>query len=95
MNQAADQDLAQDDEESNKTGVQKLSLKKGWPLFKRFWPYLRPERRAATTIGILMLIGVPPSIAAPLLVRHLFDVVLPANDTRLLIIRRCESAAAR
>lgn len=55
-----------------------------WPLLKRFWPYMRPNRGMIIAIGALMLAGLPTSVLAPLLVKYLIDTVLKSSDlTRL------------
>ena len=66
-------------------GGEKVGLQRGWPLFQRFWQYLRPERRSAVVIGLLLVVGIPPSIISPLLVRYLFDVVLPQGDASAIV----------
>lgn len=57
-----------------------------WKLYRRFWPYLRHEKRRAGIVGLLLLVGLPASIASPFLVRLLFDDVLPRGDTRRLLL---------
>lgn len=58
---------------------------RGWPLFKRFWPYLRPERRTVWIVAALLVVAIPAGVVAPLLIKELFDVVLPNKDTDLLL----------
>lgn len=63
----------------------RLALAMGWPLFRRFRAYLRPERRLAVAIGALLAVIVPAGILSPLLVRRLFDEAIPAKDLPLLL----------
>jgi ABC-type multidrug transport system fused ATPase/permease subunit len=64
----------------------KPSFRRAIPLFRRFWPYLRPERRLAVAFGALHLLTVPSGVISPFLVRRVFDEALPARDTRMLVL---------
>ncbi|MEM7246034.1 MAG: ABC transporter ATP-binding protein [Acidobacteriota bacterium] len=66
------------------TTTKKTDFKSGLALYRRLWPYLRPERRLSIAIGALLLVAIPASVAAPLLVREIFDGALAAGDRTLL-----------
>jgi ABC-type multidrug transport system fused ATPase/permease subunit len=55
-----------------------------WPLVKRFWPFMRPYKRTIVAVAALMIIGLPISIAAPMLVKYLIDNVIKSGDVRQL-----------
>ncbi|MDZ7360804.1 MAG: ABC transporter ATP-binding protein/permease [candidate division KSB1 bacterium] len=57
-----------------------------WPLVKRFWPFMRPYKRTIAAIAVLMAVGLPISVVAPFLVKHLIDDVIPAGDTQRLLM---------
>ncbi len=57
-----------------------------WPLVKRFWPFMRPYKRAIVAIAVLMAVGLPISVVAPFLVKHLIDDVITAGDARRLLV---------
>lgn len=56
-----------------------------WPLLKRFWPFMQPYQRTIAAVAILMTIGLPVSVVAPLLVKHLIDTVIKSGDTGELL----------
>jgi ABC-type multidrug transport system fused ATPase/permease subunit len=56
-----------------------------WPLAKRFWPFMQPYKRTIVAVALLMIIGLPISVVAPLLVKYLIDTVVPSGDTRQLL----------
>lgn len=62
-----------------------VSWDSGWKLFKRFRPYLRPEKRLTLGIGVLLILGVPSGVVSPLVVRNIFDEVLPGGEVRPLL----------
>jgi ABC-type multidrug transport system fused ATPase/permease subunit len=57
-----------------------------WPLVKRFWPFMRPYKRMIAAIAVLMAVGLPISVVAPFLVKHLIDDVITAGDARRLLM---------
>ncbi len=57
-----------------------------WPLVKRFWPFMRPYKRLAILVAVLMLLGTPISMATPLLIKHLIDVVVPSGEQQRLLL---------
>ena len=57
-----------------------------WPLVKRFWPFMRPHKRTIVAVAILMIIGLPISVAAPLLVKYLIDTTIKSGGTRQLFV---------
>ncbi|MFG0315858.1 MAG: ABC transporter ATP-binding protein [Planctomycetota bacterium JB042] len=61
-------------------GEEKVPWERAWPLLKRFWPTLRTERRGAWVIGVLFALALPAGLISPLLVKRIFDVVLPSRD---------------
>ncbi len=73
------------DDRSTDPAEEPVRWRSAWPLLKRFWRYLRPEKRSATLIGFLIVLGVPSGVAVPFLVQYLFDEVLPGGDGRLLL----------
>ena len=72
--------------ERTESQADRVAWSGAWPLFRRFWPYLRPERRLTAAIGILMLLAIPSGVVSPLIVRHIFDVVLVEEDVRTLVL---------
>lgn len=56
-----------------------------WPLVKRFWPFMRPYKKLAIAVAVLMLLGTPISMATPLLIKHLIDTVVPSGDQQRLL----------
>ena len=63
---------------------ERITWAQGLGLFRRFWPYLRPERRLTALIALLTLLAVPSGAIAPFLVQRIFDDALPAQDVRFL-----------
>ncbi len=57
-----------------------------WPLLKRFWPFMRPYKNLALAVALLMLLGTPISMATPLLIKHLIDVVVPSGSREQLLL---------
>jgi len=57
-----------------------------WPLVKRFWPFMQPYKRLIAIVAALMIIGLPISVAAPFLVKHLIDTVVKNGDVRQLFV---------
>ncbi len=57
-----------------------------WPLVKRFWPFMRPYKNLALLVALLMLLGTPISMATPLLIKHLIDVVVPSGSRQQLLL---------
>jgi ABC-type multidrug transport system fused ATPase/permease subunit len=57
-----------------------------WPLVKRFWPFMRPYKRMIAAIAVLMVVGLPISVVAPFLIKHLIDDVIPSGDARRLLL---------
>ncbi|MCI0699165.1 ABC transporter ATP-binding protein/permease [candidate division KSB1 bacterium] len=57
-----------------------------WPLVKRFWPFMQPYKRTIVAVAVLMIIGLPISVVAPLLVKYLIDTVVASRDTRQLFV---------
>jgi len=57
-----------------------------WPLVKRFWPFMRPYKRTIVAVAVLMAVGLPISVVAPFLVKHLIDDVITAGDARRLLV---------
>jgi len=57
-----------------------------WPLVKRFWPFMQPYKRTIVAVAVLMVIGLPISVVAPLLVKYLIDTVVASRDTRQLVV---------
>ncbi|NUO80446.1 ABC transporter ATP-binding protein [candidate division KSB1 bacterium] len=57
-----------------------------WPLLKRFWPFMRPYKNLALAVALLMLLGTPISMATPLLIKHLIDVVVPSGSQQQLLL---------
>ncbi len=58
----------------------RVEWKKSLPLFRRFWPFMRPELRLAVVVTALLIIAIPAGVASPLLVKKIFDVALPGGD---------------
>jgi ABC-type multidrug transport system fused ATPase/permease subunit len=56
-----------------------------WPLVKRFWPFMQPHKRTIVAVAVLMVIGLPISVVAPLLVKYLIDTVVPSGNVRQLL----------
>ena len=50
------------------------------PLFKRFWPFMRQERKIGILVGVIILLATPAGVISPLLIREIFDRVLPEGD---------------
>ncbi len=57
-----------------------------WPLVKRFWPFMQPHKRTLAALAALMVIGLPISVIAPLLVKYIIDTVVPSGNTRQLLL---------
>jgi ABC-type multidrug transport system fused ATPase/permease subunit len=57
-----------------------------WPLLKRFWPFMQPYKRTIAAVAVLMIIGLPISVVAPLLVKYLIDTVVANRDTQQLLV---------
>lgn len=57
-----------------------------WPLVKRFWPFMQPYKRTIVAVAVLMIVGLPISVVAPLLVKYLIDTVVANRDTRQLFV---------
>lgn len=57
-----------------------------WPLVKRFWPFMKPYQRLIAAVAALMIIGLPISVAAPFLVKHLIDIVVQSGDRQQLFV---------
>lgn len=57
-----------------------------WPLIKRFWPFMQPHRRTIAAIAVLLVLGLPVSMIAPLLVKYLIDTVVVQRQTRQLLL---------
>lgn len=55
---------------------------KGWSLFKRFWPFMRRERRIGVAVLLLGLLTIPSGALSPLILREIFDVAVPDSDMR-------------
>ncbi len=64
----------------------KIGFSGGIALFRRFWPYLRPEKRLTIAIAALLLLAVPSGAIAPFLVKRIFDDILPRKDTAELAL---------
>ncbi len=68
----------------------------------RLWPFVRPGWRRASGIGLFGLVAFPLALAGPLLLRHLFDQVVPrralgeiaAVATALLLVVALSAFAA-
>ena len=58
----------------------------GLALYRRFWPYLRRDRRLSLAIGALIALTIPSAVLSPLLVRRVFDHVLPEGDLPQLLL---------
>ncbi|MBI4882095.1 MAG: ABC transporter ATP-binding protein [Planctomycetes bacterium] len=58
----------------------KAKWQAGWTLFRRLWPFMRPERRMGAAVGVLQLLAVPAGVISPLLVKRLYDVHVQARD---------------
>ncbi len=65
--------------------AQRIGWKPGVALFKRFWVYVRPDRRFAWLLFALLLLAIPGSVASPLLIRQVFDEAIPGANADLLI----------
>lgn len=55
-----------------------------WPLVKRFWPFMQPYKRMIGAIAALLVLGLPVSMIAPLLVKYLIDTVVAQRNTQQL-----------
>ncbi len=77
--------MADDAAQAEPDFKKRLPIAKGWPLFRRFRPYLRPERRLSIAILVLLLLAVPSGIVSPLLVKKIFDDAIPSADLDLLL----------
>jgi subfamily B ATP-binding cassette protein MsbA len=55
-----------------------------WPLVKRFWPFMQPYKRTIAAIAVLMILGLPVSVVAPMLVKYLIDTVVAQGNIRQL-----------
>ncbi len=61
------------------------SPQKAWPLVQRFWIFMRPYKRWAIAVAVLMLLGTPISVATPLLIKHVIDHIVPSRDVQQLL----------
>jgi ABC-type multidrug transport system fused ATPase/permease subunit len=57
-----------------------------WPLVKRFWPFMRPHTRTIVALAALMVIGLPVSVVAPLMVKYLIDTVVASGNAGQLLV---------
>lgn len=80
-----DNDTDNDTDNNAADADETLRWKRGWPLFKRFWPFIRTERRTLVVVAILSLIGIPAGVFSPLLIQRVFDEALSADNHDLLI----------
>ena len=64
------------------TPAQRVEWSRALPLFRRFWPFMRPERRLGVLVGLLVVLATPAAVVGPLLIREIFDTALPAGDQR-------------
>src|SRR5215467_10800736 len=59
---------------------------KSWPLIKRFWPFMRPQRRALIGLVAISLLSLPTGMISPLLVKYLIDNVVRNRDVNKLLM---------
>lgn len=64
---------------------ERVAWKRGRELFRRFWPWLAPERRRSVAIGVLLVAAIPAGVVSPILVQRIFDEALPAGDVGRLV----------
>ncbi len=67
-------------EEATAERSSKAKLQAGWSLFRRMWPFMRPERRMGAAVGVLQLLAIPAAVISPLLVKRLYDVHVQQHD---------------
>ncbi len=63
----------------------RIGWKGGVALFKRFWPFMRGERKLAWIVLALSVAAIPPSVVSPLLIRRVFDVAIPESSQEVLL----------
>jgi subfamily B ATP-binding cassette protein MsbA len=68
------------------TQDRKFGFGEGKALLKRFWPYMRGERNHGLLVAVLQCYAIPSGIAAPLLMKHLFDVAVPERDFDAILV---------
>ena len=59
---------------------ERIRFDKGRVLFRRFWPYLKRERKLAFAILCVLLLSVPTTVIPPFLVRELIDSVTSSEQ---------------
>ncbi len=64
----------------------RIPIRRGLELWRRFRPFLRPERRLAMGFLALLLLTVPSGVISPFLVQRIFDDALPGKDLRVLAL---------
>ncbi len=58
-----------------------------WPVIKRFLPFVKPYQKTIVLIAVLMVVALPLSAVAPLIVKHLINVIVPSRDlARMFLI---------
>ncbi|MFH0945964.1 MAG: ABC transporter ATP-binding protein, partial [Planctomycetota bacterium] len=63
-----------------KKAEERIPWARAIPLFKRFWPFMRQERKIGIAVGAIILLATPAGVISPLLIKEIFDRVLPAGD---------------